>query len=208
MSTMIRWGWPIATACGSIPFAGNRCGMWISACAARHILSRSSPRTASHDIAASWRCILRQIRCWSRTACGLRDLSPMPHSVAHRSQNMTAHSVGQRDVTMKRRSTLRLVLEDGGPGVCTFAINNACNARCGFCNFAFDKLPRDQWIFVTRQGALDALNILYAQGIRYLVITGGEPTMHPDLGDMIRHGSELDMKVMLVTNGSLLRPDR
>ena len=116
--------------------------------------------------------------------------------------------MGQPDVNTKRRSTLRLVLETGGPGVCTFAINNACNARCGFCNFAFDKLPRDNWIFVTRKGALDALDILYAQGIRYLVITGGEPTMHPDLGDIVHHGSEMDMKVMLVTNGSLLRPDR
>src|SRR2546422_2883478 len=106
------------------------------------------------------------------------------------------------------RGTLRLVLEEGGPGVCTFAINNACNARCGFCNFALDKLPREDWVYVSRQGALDALDILYAQGIRYLVITGGEPTMHPDLGLIVKRGSELDMKVMLVTNGGLLRPER
>src|SRR5207245_5337862 len=99
-------------------------------------------------------------------------------------------------------------LEEGGPGVCTFAINNACNARCGFCNFALDKLPREDWVYVSRQGALDALDILHAQGIRYLVITGGEPTMHPDLGRIVKRGSELDMKVMLVTNGGLLRPER
>jgi len=102
------------------------------------------------------------------------------------------------------RGTLRLVLEEGGPGVCTFAINNACNARCGFCNFALDKLPREDWVYVSRQGALDALDILYAQGIRYLVITGGEPTMHPDLGVIVKRGADLDMKVMLVTNGGLL----
>ena len=106
------------------------------------------------------------------------------------------------------RGTLRLVLEEGGPGVCTFAINNACNARCGFCNFALDKLPREDWVYVSRQGALDALDILYAQGVRYLVITGGEPTMHPDLGLIVKRGSELGMKVMLVTNGGLLRPER
>src|SRR5207245_5332074 len=108
----------------------------------------------------------------------------------------------------KNRGTLRLVLEEGGPGVCTFAINNACNARCGFCNFALDKLPLEDWVYVSRKGALDALDILYAQGIRYLVITGGEPTMHPDLGLIVKRGSELGIKVMLVTNGGLLRPER
>src|SRR5439155_7342283 len=108
----------------------------------------------------------------------------------------------------KNRGALRLLLEEGGPGVCTFAINNACNARCGFCNFALDKLPREDWIYVPRQGALDALDILYAQGVRYLVITCREPTMHPVLGPIVKRGSDLGMKVMLVTNGGLLRPER
>jgi MoaA/NifB/PqqE/SkfB family radical SAM enzyme len=101
-----------------------------------------------------------------------------------------------------------LVLEQGGPGVCSFAINNACNARCGFCNFALDKLPREDWIYVEREGALDALEILYGQGIRYLVITGGEPTMHPDLGLIMTRAADLGMKVILVTNGGLLRAER
>jgi MoaA/NifB/PqqE/SkfB family radical SAM enzyme len=108
----------------------------------------------------------------------------------------------------KNPGTLRLALEEGGPGFCQFAINNACNARCGFCNFALDKLPREDWVYVPRQGALESVNILHAQGVRYLVITGGEPMMHPDLGAIIKRGAELGMKVMLVTNGSFLRPER
>ena len=108
----------------------------------------------------------------------------------------------------KKRGTLRLVLEEGGPGVCTFAINNACNARCGFCNFALDKLPRENWVYVSCQGAFDALDILFAQGIRYVVITGGEPMLHPELGLIAKHAAQLGMKVMLVTNGGLLRSER
>jgi MoaA/NifB/PqqE/SkfB family radical SAM enzyme len=108
----------------------------------------------------------------------------------------------------KNRGTLQLVLEEGGPGFCQFAINNACNARCGFCNFALDKLPREDWIYVQRKGALDAVDILYNQGVRYLVITGGEPMMHPDLGLIVKRGTDLGMKVMLVTNGSSLRAER
>lgn len=106
------------------------------------------------------------------------------------------------------RSTIRMVLEDGGPGFCQFAINNACNARCGFCNFALDKLPRDAWKYVTREGALDAIDILYRQGVRYLVITGGEPMLHPHLLEIVERATELEMKVLLVTNGSLLRKRR
>jgi MoaA/NifB/PqqE/SkfB family radical SAM enzyme len=104
--------------------------------------------------------------------------------------------------------TLRLVLDKGGPGFCQFAINNACNANCGFCNFARDSLPKSHWRFVDRQGALDAMDIMYRQGIRYLLFTGGEPTLHPDLIEFVRHGAGLGMKVMLVSNAGLFKPHK
>jgi len=100
--------------------------------------------------------------------------------------------------------TLRLLFKEGGPGFCQFAINNACNARCGFCGFALDKLPREDWKYVSRGSALEALEILYRQGVRYLVITGGEPLLHRDLPEIISRASKLRMTVLLVTNGSLL----
>jgi hypothetical protein len=83
--------------------------------------------------------------------------------------------------------TLRLVLSSGGPGRAEFALNNACNANCGFCSFARDALPKDRWEYAPRQGAFDAIDILYRNGIRYLIITGGEPTLHPDVTDIIAH---------------------
>ncbi|HEY6669947.1 MAG TPA: radical SAM protein, partial [Methyloceanibacter sp.] len=106
------------------------------------------------------------------------------------------------------RKTLRLLLEDGGPGFCQFALNNACNARCGFCGFALDKLPRKDWHYVERDGALEAIDILYRQAVRYLVLTGGEPMLHPDLLEIVQRASDLGMKVLLVTNAGLLKPHR
>jgi MoaA/NifB/PqqE/SkfB family radical SAM enzyme len=103
---------------------------------------------------------------------------------------------------------VRLVLEAGGPGFCQFALTNACNANCGFCNFAREKLPKSDWQSVGRQGAFDAIEILARHGIRYLVLTGGEPTLHPDVTAIIKHAAERMMKVMLVTNGGLLKPHR
>jgi MoaA/NifB/PqqE/SkfB family radical SAM enzyme len=104
--------------------------------------------------------------------------------------------------------TLRLVVSSGGPGRCEFALNNACNANCGFCNFARDSLPKTHWEYVERQGAFDAVDILFRQGIRYLVLTGGEPTLHHDLADIIGHAARKGMKVMLVSNGGLFKPQR
>lgn len=107
-----------------------------------------------------------------------------------------------------RFDTLRLVLSSGGPGFCQFALNNACNANCGFCNFARDSLPKSHWKFADRQGAFDAMDIMYRQGIRYLLFTGGEPTLHPDLVDFVRHGADLGMKMMLVSNAGLFKPHK
>jgi len=100
------------------------------------------------------------------------------------------------------------VLEEGGPGFCQFAITNACNARCGFCNFAIEELPRDRWRFVSREGALDAIDILYSNGIRYLVITGGEPLLHRNLEQIVERAAGLGIKVMVVTNGWLMNGQR
>ena len=108
----------------------------------------------------------------------------------------------------RARDTLRLVFEAGGPGFCQFALNNACNANCGFCYFARDQLPKDHWKFVTLEQATDSLDILYREGIRYLVLTGGEPTLHPNLVEIVRYATDMGMTVMLVTNAGLLSPKK
>jgi MoaA/NifB/PqqE/SkfB family radical SAM enzyme len=101
--------------------------------------------------------------------------------------------------------TLRLVVSSGGPGRCEFALTNACNANCGFCNFARDTLPKSRWEYVERRGALQAIDILFHQEIRYLILTGGEPTLHPDITEIIGYATGKGMKVMMVSNGALLK---
>ena len=103
---------------------------------------------------------------------------------------------------------LQLVFESGGPGFCQFAINSACNANCGFCNFARDRFPQAEWKFVDYQQGIDAINILFREGIRYLVFTGGEPTLNVYLQDFVAHASGLGIKCMVVTNGGILGPEK
>ena len=107
-------------------------------------------------------------------------------------------------VLKQRLDMIRQVLADGGPGFCQFAINNACNASCGFCSFNLEVLPRSDWVFVPLAKAQAAIDILVKHGVRYLVITGGEPMLHPYLNDIIRYASDCGMVVILVTNGSRL----
>jgi MoaA/NifB/PqqE/SkfB family radical SAM enzyme len=71
-----------------------------------------------------------------------------------------------------------------------------------------DTLPKERWEYVGRQGALDAIDILYRQVIRYLILTGGEPTLHPDLDDIIAYAAGQGMKAMMVSNAGLFRPRR
>jgi len=103
-----------------------------------------------------------------------------------------------------RRALITQVLTDGGPGFCQFAINNACNAGCNFCSFNLDALPRKDWIFAPLPGATAAIEILAKHGIRYLVITGGEPMLHPHLYEIIGQARRHSLVVVLVTNGSRL----
>lgn len=102
----------------------------------------------------------------------------------------------------RRRSLIRQVLAEGGPGFCQFAINNACNAGCHFCSFNLDALPRKDWVFAPLAKASAAIDILATHGVRYLVVTGGEPMLHPDLYEILARARGRGMVVILVTNGS------
>jgi len=99
---------------------------------------------------------------------------------------------------------LRQTLRTGGPGQCIFAITNACNANCAFCCFARDKLPRDRWAFVDPDGAKAAIDVLHRNFIRYLIVTGGEPLLHPQLDEIVAHAQKSGISVFVVTNGSRL----
>ncbi|MBV9198766.1 MAG: radical SAM protein [Alphaproteobacteria bacterium] len=99
-------------------------------------------------------------------------------------------------------------LVDGGPSTCHFAITSVCNARCKFCNFAIDQLPRHKQHSVTLAEAKLALDILARNNVRYLHLTGGEPLVHPELDAIVRHAHGLSMSTVLVTNGWFLTEKR
>ncbi|HUK07989.1 MAG TPA: radical SAM protein [Stellaceae bacterium] len=105
------------------------------------------------------------------------------------------------------RTAIKAIV-DGGPGTCHFAITSVCNARCGFCNFAIDRLPKEKQHSVTLEEAKLALDILARNDIRHVHFTGGEPLVHSDLVAIVAHARRLAMSSIIVTNGWLLSVEK
>jgi MoaA/NifB/PqqE/SkfB family radical SAM enzyme len=78
-----------------------------------------------------------------------------------------------------------------------------CNIDCGYCN-EYDKVsapvPAD-----TLRRRIDKLKEL---GTSVVAFSGGEPMLHPDLDDLIRHIRGHRMMAGLITNGYFLVPKR
>ena len=78
-----------------------------------------------------------------------------------------------------------------------------CNLACAYCNeydHSSDPVPLDEM-----RRRLDKLADL---GTAIITISGGEPFMHPDLDDIIRHIRVRGMIAGLISNGYYLTPKR
>jgi len=78
-----------------------------------------------------------------------------------------------------------------------------CNIDCGYCN-EYDKISPPVPTDVLRR-RIDKLAEL---GTSVVAFSGGEPMLHPDLDDVIRHIRARGMMSGLITNGYFLVPKR
>jgi len=81
------------------------------------------------------------------------------------------------------------------------ALSYACNNDCAHCynepgRRGMPSLATDQW--------REALDRLWAIGVPYVIFTGGEPTLRPDLPELIAHAEGLGMVCGMNTNGRRL----
>lgn len=77
-------------------------------------------------------------------------------------------------------------------------LNRGCNLRCDFC---------DLWeghVHMPLERALPLLDEAVAIGTRTLVLTGGEPFLHPDLFRVVREARARGLAVNITTNGTRL----
>ena len=86
------------------------------------------------------------------------------------------------------------------PPAVNFHINRHCNARCRFCFATF----RDVSGQLSLAEAMKTIDLLHAAGAEKLNFAGGEPTLHPQLGALLRHAHGLGLVTSVVTNGARL----
>src|SRR5256884_2736181 len=77
--------------------------------------------------------------------------------------------------------------------------NRRCNLACTYCN-EFDDFSKP----VPLPEMKKRLDILAGMGTSIITISGGEPLMHPELDEVIRHIRRRGMIAGMITNGFLL----
>jgi MoaA/NifB/PqqE/SkfB family radical SAM enzyme len=78
-----------------------------------------------------------------------------------------------------------------------------CNLDCGYCN-EYDDVSKP----VPLDEMKKRLDILADMGTSIITISGGEPLMHPELEEIIRHIRKRGMIAGMITNGFLLSKER
>jgi len=89
------------------------------------------------------------------------------------------------------------------PFLTQMVVIRRCNLSCGYCS-EYDKSSDP----VPVQVLEDRLRKLKELGTFGISLTGGEPTLHPDLPRLIRTCRELRFyRTSMITNGFFLRPE-
>lgn len=81
-----------------------------------------------------------------------------------------------------------------------FHIYKPCNATCRFCFATF----RDVIGHLPLPEALNVLDALRSAGAEKINFAGGEPTLHPHVGQLVAHARGLGLVTSVVTNGARL----
>jgi radical SAM protein with 4Fe4S-binding SPASM domain len=79
---------------------------------------------------------------------------------------------------------------------------NACNFRCAYCGVSAGQVGPDE---LNTEEALAMLGQLRACRVRRLLVTGGEPLLRSDLGQILSQADSLGIQTGLVTNGYLVQ---
>lgn len=87
------------------------------------------------------------------------------------------------------------------PRQLTIAVTSACNLRCRGCRYGRDFMLGEKLELDVVRAVIDDA---FAAGVATVRFYGGEPLLHRDLPEMVRHASRLGMDAYVTTNALLL----
>jgi len=83
-------------------------------------------------------------------------------------------------------------------------VTSVCNQKCKFCYYAYHSGQRSHTPLIGIKRRLDIYRFKY--NLTHIDITGmGEPTLHPEIREIVKYCDEIDLKPTIITNGQ--RPD-
>ena len=81
-----------------------------------------------------------------------------------------------------------------------FAVTTECNCRCVMCDI-YKRPPS----FMSMKNAMKVLDFLSQNKFLIVYFTGGEPTLHPNIVEMVRYANSLGLVTAMTTNGTASR---
>jgi radical SAM protein with 4Fe4S-binding SPASM domain len=94
-----------------------------------------------------------------------------------------------------------LAMRAHAPYKADLALHYACNNRCSHC---YNEPGRKQMPSLRLAGWRAVLDRLYQIGVPYIIFTGGEPTIHPALVELVDYAERLGQLTGVNTNGRRL----
>jgi MoaA/NifB/PqqE/SkfB family radical SAM enzyme len=86
----------------------------------------------------------------------------------------------------------------GRPVLATFQVNLRCNSACGYCD-----LPLNVGRYeMAREEIQRVFSGLYRDGVRFVLMQGGEPLLRRDLPEILEDLSAIGFHLTLITNGT------
>lgn len=84
-------------------------------------------------------------------------------------------------------------------GIADISITSMCNYQCVFC-----LKNKNQRNTLTRKEIFKQINDAESLGLTRLIISGGDPLLHPDLIEVCEYARDCNFITAIATNGSLL----
>ena len=90
----------------------------------------------------------------------------------------------------------------GRPVLATFQVNLRCNSACGYCD-----LPLNVGRYeMSREEIRGVFSGLYHDGVRFVLVQGGEPLLRRDVPEILEDLSAIGFHLTLITNGTKVTP--
>ena len=111
----------------------------------------------------------------------------------NRNKNLSLRSLNTQDI--KKDASLRLV---------AWEVTRKCNLNCVHCRAGSERGPYPGELDTEK--CLDILGQIRRVGKPIVILTGGEPILREDIFDLAKRGTQLGLRMVMATNGTLFTP--